>query len=248
MLLALVLAQALGNPLGPIYSQPSLMSRAAALCDAVQAGDKAGAWECMKGDGTMLSGSATTFVATGSPTNSTENGWPVRTYTAAQNDQQPAAAAFPASDFTVCKHHRSTALVSGELAAFGNFSSAANTVVLPFEQTATSGNLTPLVSNGTAFSVAPSRAITAGSWNLLCFTYLRTGGAADNVGTLYVNGVSAGSSSTMKLAQAFATKWSTNGQADSGGGATASSTRGFFVTYKALSADDVARIYARLAP
>ncbi len=222
-----------------------------ALCDALQAGDKAGAWECMKGDGTMAAGSATTFVATGTPTNTTENGWPVRTYTTAQNDQQPSNAAFPATDFTVCTHHRSTALTNTQLTAFGTSGAAAAVVSIPFEQQ-TNGTFISYISNGAAAtnfasSSAPLPAV-AGGWYLICYAYTRVGGAANNVGTLTVNGVQVGTSSAQNLAQGLSSVWSTNGYAAAGAPATAGSVRGFFVTYKALSVADTARLYAAVGP
>ncbi len=219
-----------------------------ALCDALTAGDKSGAWECMKGDGTMASGSATTFVATGTPTNTTENGWPVRTYTSAQNDQQPSNAAFPQSDFTVCTHHRSVALPNVQLAGFGDGSNA-GTATLPFEQQ-TNGGLIAYAGDGVGISPGVTSAAgvnTAGAWYLDCYTYQRVGGAGNNVGTLYVNGISVATISTQRLIQALSSKWSTNG-ATGAVAASASSVRGFLVTYKALSAADIARIYARLGP
>ena len=142
----------------------------------------------MYGDGTMRSGSAVTLVATGTPTNTVENGWPVRTYTSAQNDQEPANVAFPASDFSVCYHRRNVALPNTQIMAFGTSGLSANFSALPFELQ-TNGTLTSVTSDGVVqaafnFSSAPLP-IVAGAWNVLCFTYQRVGGAANNVGTLY---------------------------------------------------------------
>ena len=222
-----------------------------ALANAPRPGDLSGAWWAMYGDGTMRSGSAVTLVATGSPTNTVENGWPVRTYTAAQNDQEPSNVALPASDFSVCYHRRSDALPNVQLMAFGTSGGAPATyTALPFEQQV-SGNIISLTSNGAAatnFSSSSSPLpLVAGAWNVLCFTYQRVGGAADNVGTLYVNGVQVGTSSVQALANATPSVWSTNGYAAASGG-SAGSTRGVFVTYKLLSAADVARISAATAP
>ena len=247
-LLVLALAQ---TPQHRLFLQPNLPRTSfVSLADALQAGDKAGAWWAMKGDGTMLSGSAVTLVATGSPTNTTENGWPVRTYTAAQNDQEPANVAFPASDVSVCYHRQSTALPNVQLMAFGTSGAVGGFSILPFEQQVTGNFLSyatdGVVSGSYASSGAPLP-IVAGSWYVLCFTYQRVGGAANNVGTLYVNGVSVGTSSTMRLAQALSSVWSTNGYAAASGG-SAGSTRGVFVTYKLLSAADVARISAAVGP
>lgn len=220
----------------------------APLCDIVSTSDKVGAWECMKGDGTMLAGSATTFVATGTPTNTTENGYAVRTYTNAQNDQQPADAAFPQSDFSICMHHRSTSNAVAQLASFGPTGAAAAYSALPFEVQGAGGNWVSYISNGTAgSSFASSYSLTAGTWYLLCFTYQRVGGAADNVGRTYVNGVQTNTSATLRLAQAVSSKWTTNGYV---GGTTggAGARRGVFITYKLLSPSDIARLYARLVP
>lgn len=222
-----------------------------ALADAPQASDLAGNWWAMRGDGTMRSGSAVTLVPTGAPTNSVENGWPVRTYTAAQNDQEPSNVAFPASDFSVCYHRRNVALPNTQIMAFGTSGVPATYTALPWELQ-TNGNLISNITDGvgsTAFtgSAAPLP-IVAGNWYVLCFTYQRVGGAANNVATMYVNGVAVNSSAVMALANtALSSVWSTNGYA-AASAAGAGSTRGVFVTYKLLSPADIARISAATAP
>lgn len=248
-MLTLALVLALGQtPQHRLFLQPNLpRSGRVALCDALAAGDKSGSWWCMYGDGTMRSGSAVTLVPTGAPTNTVENGWPVRTYTAAQNDQEPANVAFPASDFSVCYHRRSNALPNVQLMAFGTSGAAAGFSALPFEQQI-NGNFNTYTSDGVATAFFTSfTGLSAGVWNVLCFTFQRVGGAADNVGTMYVNGVSVGTSSVMRLPQALSSVWSTNGYAAAVGG-SAGATRGVFVTYKLLSAADIARISAATAP
>ncbi len=222
----------------------------AALCDAMALGDKAGVWDCMKGDGTMLNSSATTFVPHGSPTNTVENGFAVRTYAALQGDEQPSNSAFPPSDFTVCKHNRQVALTNVQTTAFGTGGSHGGFVSLPFELE-TNGTLFTYIDDGAAStgayaSSASPLPITVNVWYLLCFTYVRTGGAGNNIGRTYVNGVQVGTSSTMRLANTLSSKWSTNGYAGSGGAASA--TRGEFITYKALSAADIVRLYNTVAP
>ena len=217
-----------------------------ALANAPQPGDLSGAWWAMYGDGTMRSGSAVTLVATGSPTNTTENGWPVRTYTAAQNDQEPSDVAFPASDFSVCYHRRSVALPNVQLMSFGTSGGGAAFASLPFEQQ-TNGNIISYISDGTTGTPFTSTtAMVAGNWYILCFTYQRVG-AGTSVGRLYLNGTQVNSSSAMNLAQALVSVWSTNGYAAASGG-SAGSTRGVFVTYKLLSPADIARISAATAP
>ncbi len=62
-----------------------------------------------------------------------------------------------------------------------------------------------------------------------------------------MNGTSIATNSTGKLLHALSSKWTTNGYAGAGVG-MAKAVRGQFVTYKLLSAADIARIYARLAP
>lgn len=218
------------------------------LCDVVQSGDKSGAWECIKGDGTMLTGSATTWTSTGSPTNTTEgSGYPVRTYTSGQNDQQPANGAFPASSFSICKHHRSATIGVAQLSAFGlNGSGPPAYTALPYQQDG-SGNLISIISDGTNAngfytSTASPLPMVANTWYLVCFTYSRVGGASNNVGITYVNATQVGTSTGMSLAQAQSTKWTTNGYTGAGLG-QASSMRGQFITYKVLSAADITRIY-----
>ena len=233
---------------------PSRMSRSGQgpsglpLCDVLSADDKAGAWECMKGDGTMLSGSATTFVPTGTPTNSTEGGFAVRTYTASQNDQQPTAAALPATSFSVCSHHRSATFVAArQFMGFANNGTNAGFAFIGYEIQGAGGNWIAYVSNGSASTGTASVAtLSLNTWVFLCTTYQRVGGAADNVLRIYVNGAQVASTSTQRLAQALSSKWSTNGYVDASLG-TVRSTRGDFVTYKVLSAADIARIYAGLA-
>lgn len=237
-----------GNLCGWGYVQtPSVAVPApVALVDALAPGDKAGAWWALRGDGTMVAGSAFTMVPTGSPTNSTENAWPVRSYTGAQNDQAPSNAPFPASDFSVCVHNRSNTLPGTEIMGFGTGGSSATFTVLPFELQPV-GSLISYVSNGTQASPTISGgSLTVLTWHVLCFTFLRVADTT-SVGTLYVDGVAVGSSSGMRLPQAQSSVWSTNGVAGAGI-ASARSMRGAFVTYKLLSASDVARIYAATAP
>ena len=245
-LLVLALAQ---TPQHRLFLQPNLpRGGGVALCDALASGDKAGNWWCMKGDGTMASGSAVTLTATGSPTNTIENGWPVRTYTSTQNDQEPANVAFPASDFSVCQHLRPGTVAVSQLAVFGTTGAAATNSTLPFEVQSGAGNLVSYVSDGVAqSSFASTPALTAGRWDVLCFTYQRVGGATNNVATVYLNGISIASSSTARLAQALVSVWTTNGYA---GGIVGmdKAVRGAFVTYKLLSAADIARITAGMAP
>ena len=228
-----------------------LQSSGVSLANAPQPGDLAGAWWAMYGDGTMRSGSAVTLVPTGTPTNTVENGWPVRSYTAAQCDQEPANVAFPASNFSVCYHRRNVALPNTQIMAFGTSGVPATYTALPFELQ-TNGNLVTNITNGVgSVSYTSSTAplpIVAGSWYVLCFTYQRVGGAADNIGRTYVNGVQVGTSSALSLANtALSSVWSTNGYA-AASAAGAGSTRGVFVTYKLLSAADIARISAATAP
>ena len=209
MILAFALATALAqNPTGnptPSFrawrdSQSWRTSRASgrsaargvSLADAPAAGDLSGNWWAMYGDGTMRSGSAVTLVPTGAPTNTVESGWPVRTYTSVQNDQEPANVAFPASDFSVCVQRRQAALSAGEAMCFGT-STATNPpfVSAPFEQQG-GGTFVSFISDGASItgSVAGGT-FAANSWYLACFTYQRVG-AGTSVGTLYVNGVSVG--------------------------------------------------------
>ena len=220
----------------------------ATLCDILTDGDKAGAWECMKGDGTMLAGSATTFVPTGTPTNSTENGYPVRTYTASQNDQQPTAAVLPSTSFSVCSHHRSATFVaSRQFMGFANNGTNAGFAFIGYEIQGAGGNWVAYVSNGAASTGTASVAtLSLNTWVFLCTTYQRVGGAADNVLRIYVNGAEVTSTSTQRLAQALSSKWSTNGYVDASLG-TVRSTRGDFITYKVLSAADIARLWGKLA-
>lgn len=218
------------------------------LVDAFQSGDLAGAWWGMYGDGTMRSGSAVTLVPTGTPTNTTENGWPVRTYTSAQNDQEPSNVAFPASDFSVCQHVRPGTVAVAQLAGFGTTGSAAGYAALPFEVQSGAGQLRSYVSDGAlTSSFASSPSLAAGRWDVLCYTFQRVGGAANNVGTVYLNGASIATSSVERLPQALSSVWTTNGYA---GGATgmAKAVRGQVVTYKLLSPGDIARISAATAP
>lgn len=237
------------NPTGFIGGGLTQRSGFVQLADALQTGDLAGSWWGMYGDGTMRTGSAVTLTPTGAPTNTVENGWPVRTYTAIQNDQEPANALFPVTDFTVLKYVRVANLgATAELMCFGT--GVANvTASLPFEMTITTGALTSYVSNGGAFSATTqTAALVVGAWALMAFSYQRVGGAANNVGTQYVNGVQTGTSATMGATSAVNSKWSTNGVVGAGSLGMASATRGVVVTYKALSAADIARIFAAVGP
>lgn len=233
------------NPQGFIGGGLVQPSTFVSLANALQPQDLAGNWWAMYGDGTMRSGSAVTLVPTGAPTNTVENGWPVRTYTSAQNDQEPANVAFPATSFSVCIHHRSVALPNVQLAGFGTAPSQAGASTLPFEQQV-NGSFISYISDGAAFTTLSGGTSTAGIWSVLCFTYQRVG-AGTSVGTLYVNGSQVGQSTAMGLAQALSSVWSTNGMAGAVGG-SAGSVRGAFVTYKLLSASDVARITSAVGP
>lgn len=216
------------------------------MVDALQAGDKVGSWWGMYGDGTMAAGSAVTLTPTGSPTNTTESGQAVRTYTSSQNDHEPANAAFPASDFTACIHQRTVALPNVQSMAFGT--SGAGTQFVSLMEQQTNGNVIAYTSNGaTGSPFTGTGATTAGVWHMLCLTYVRNGGVNNNVGTMYRNGVQVGTSSVVNLAQALSSQWSTNGYANASVG-QAKAVRSAFVTYKALSAADLARIYAAMAP
>lgn len=216
------------------------------LCNAMASGDKSGTWWCMNGDGTTASGSSVTLVAIGSPTNTVENGWPVRSYAALQGDREPADVAFPASDFSVCSFHRSTvSFPNNQLMAFGTSGATATFSVLPFELQ-TNGTFISYTSNGTTAATFASGLEVLNEWDLLCYTYQRVGGAANNVSTLYVNGVQKGTSSSQKLVQALVSRWSTNGYQS--GGSTNQAVRGVFVTYKLLSTADLVRIYAAIIP
>lgn len=220
------------------------------LCDVVQSGDKSGAWECLQGDGTMLTGSATTWVPTGTPTNSIEGGARVRTYVAATSqDKQPANAAFPASDFSVCQHVRYADTNTSVSFAFGANGSSAATYVFIVEQNAghTATNLT--TSNGVSATVySPAFAFSAGTWYLQCVTYQRVGGAADNVLTMYINGSSVGTRSTEALASGLSSMWASNGYGGSVANGGNKSIRGMFITYKLLSGADITRINAAISP
>lgn len=228
-----------GNGTTPVVRLP--------LCDTITAGDKSGAWECMYGDGTMAVDSNSTFVATGTPTNTTEGGYAVRTYTSAQNDEQPADAAFPASSFSVCMHIRPATNTVSQHAVFGTSGAAANFVLLAWEIQGAGGDSLVYTSNGTNNTNTNTGAsLSTGTWYLLCVTYQRVGGAADNVVRTYVNGSQTAVATNHRLVHALSSKWSTNGYVGGSVGA-AKATRGFFVTYKLLSADDIARLYGTLA-
>lgn len=222
------------------------------LCDVLQAGDKAGSWGCMYGDGTMSSGSVTSFTAFGTPTNTVENGAKVRVYTAGQFDQETSAAAFPASDFTVCSYLRTSTITNRQLSGFGTGIAAVGSVVLPFElqinggiRTFTSDGVT---QTGTGTSTTSPLPVTTGNWFLLCLAYTRVGGAANNVTELYANGTLVNTDSTARLLQALNSQWVTNG-GTAGGGGTAGplDTRGFFITYKRLTSTDITRIYGAMS-
>lgn len=218
-----------------------------ALCDALQSGDWAGAWEGLTGDGSMKAGSASTWVATGAPTNSVVNGWKVRTYTAAQNDQQPANGAIPASSFSILQHVNFSAFAVSQVSAFGNSGAGPATYgCLPFEINGTGTSMRFYCSDGVG-SVASAPlafAFATGTWYLLSFTYERVGGAGNNIGRLYVNGTEIGNINTLPLI-AGTFKWTSNGYA---GGAlgSAKSIAGQALTYKLLSAADISRIYSYL--
>lgn len=235
------------NPFGMVGGGLTKRAGFVQLADALNTGDLAGTWWAMYGDGTMRAGSAVTLVPTGTPTNTVEAGWPVRTYTAAQNDQEPANVALPQSDFSVLTLHRSAANVTALIEAFGTGGTNATFAAIAV-QSVTTGAVFLDISDGVTDTVFSSSAnMTAGQWALICMTYQRVGGAANNVLSLYTNGALAVTVSNARLAQPLASVWSTNGYASANTG-QASSIRGMCVTYKLLSAADIARIYAAVGP
>ena len=218
------------------------------LCDTLQASEKVGNWWCLNGDGTMASGSQVTLTTTGTPTDGSSVVCPngpdcgtlsARRYTSAQNHQEPSNAAFPASDFTVCKMLSLDSFSNVQLAAFGTGGSPGTAVVLPFELQP-SGAIISYVSNGVAFSSITGGSLTVGAEHLLCYSYDRVGNGT-SVATLYVDGASVATSSAQALAHALSSVWTTNGAA---GAASAGPHRTFgqFVTYSLLDATAMARI------
>lgn len=239
-----------GRDCGTRASSRSGAGFALSLCDVVQSGDKAGAWECLTGDGTMAPGSSTTWTAVGSPTNSVENGRKVRTYVAATSqDIQPANAAFPASDFSVCQDVRLANTTTHVTFAFGINGGGAATYVFIAEVNAGATAVNLYLSNGVGGTVtSPAFAFSPGTWYLVCVTYQRVGGAADNVLTLYVNGTSVGSRAAEALAHGLSSRWASNSYGGTVANGGSKSIRGMFVTYKLLSGADISRIYAAIPP
>ncbi|MDP1824899.1 MAG: hypothetical protein Q8L48_16705 [Archangium sp.] len=224
MLLALVLAQAtaLGNPQGPIFSQPSLMGSEPAfafatssgrglpyiqdLCSTITSSEKVGDWFCLKGDGTMATGSQQTLAYTGAGSGATENiricpngpdclpNVPVlrtnATAGSATGGWYGADVATGASvDVSVCQ-----AFIVGMTNDYENFffkGNTSSTIDVLFQKSTGTDDVAVYVSN----ILKATAGTTKGAWHLLCLTYAASGTALN----IYLDGTSIHSSSATAL-------------------------------------------------
>ena len=167
------------------------------VCDAF-ASELVGQYVCMRGDGSALLGAGVTLTKSGNVATISApvcpNGVNCDAITAQAFDGIGAwtgnQSAAPAGDFSLCALARVRA--EGINASQIRYSTSTY-VQLAFNGAPTAGGFQ-------VQGVGPTSTISApGSWIFACGTYQRVGGASNNVGHFYVNGVLGNSSSTMLL-------------------------------------------------
>lgn len=220
------------------------------FCDRFTSDDKSGNWFCLNGDGTMASGSQRTLAVVGTPGSeaSTCTGRTQMSFTATtQRYEQSVTEAFPSSSFSICMQLTFPTTPTGlETAAFGTGGAPGTSVVLPCEMQS-DRRCKLYVSNNVSYTtLTATSAQAADTPAVVCLTYERVGGAADNVATFYLDGAANGTSSTQNLTSTLNSGWAFNGVLTNPGlGAFPFKSDGIFVTYKALAP---ARVLSVSAP
>ncbi|MFT3708046.1 MAG: hypothetical protein QM817_10355 [Archangium sp.] len=204
MLLALLLAQLLepASPEGPIVTNPAefgpMLSiglngngfpTVTQLCDTLTAADEVGDWFCLKGDGTMLSGSQQTLSQQGSVSFETVRFCPngpdcspglrhfrtpaeIADDTGVNSGFAGANVATGTSDFTVCQE-----ILAGTSQPYENYFHKGNTVSgidLLLQRQATTTNVGVFVGAGNAGSIT----LTIGVRHIMCVTVVAGAGTA----------------------------------------------------------------------
>lgn len=224
------------------------------LCDAVTTDDKAGNWWCLKGDGTMATGSAVTLSAVGSPTTQTRplcsNGLQCADATHGMTDgtsqywATSSGVQSPTGDFSGCV-----------LAALWKGAVGDGNVLLSLDDN-TAGNRVLLLNDAAQALVFKSDGTSSTATKslpgnrmrtLACFTYDYVADGS-SVLTVYVDGVAGTPLNTAVGPPASTTgaRWSVSARRKAGSADALKAIQhwGSFVTHKVLSAADVARLSA----
>jgi hypothetical protein len=207
-----------------------------------------GSYWMLHGDGTSQAGGSSWTPGASAPTTVSNTLVPsgtdgttlsTRRYTGAVSCHDAGPTFAPTGDFSVIMLVRphfasgSNQDVASQFLTTGNSSwiMRLSTTLVPSVQ----------IGNGVSFTAATfGSALTPRSWNLVVATYSRTGGAADNVGKIYVNGsASVVTSSVMNLALNSATATARIGALGDGSNRFTGDIGFVAYTSKVLSADTI---------
>ncbi len=214
-----------------------------------------GSWYVMAGDGSMVTGSTGTFAPSVTPPTSVTSSFissgangtagTARRYPASTSVNDTGGTQAPAGDFSFVALVKINT-VTGVRQHLGGQSGAINTNTSGFLDLGTSAIPALFVFNagGSSSSAVLGFAVTTRAWTLLVGTYTRTGGAADNILKIYLNG-SAGAVTTSNgvLANAASTAAHRVGLRGSSAEPLSGDVAFFGFTEKALTAamvDDMA--------
>ena len=234
-MLGLLLALALtGSPQHRLFRQPNLPARACAqsIDCGVQAGDKSGNWWALKSDGTMLSGSALTQAAQGSP------GTSPLTFNGSSQYYASGDVAYPTGDFSVVVSFKFASNPAAVSYLAGKWDSGSLAMLVFLD---TDGKLNLAVQDGLAATnvLTAADASATGAWLAVCATFTSASKA------MKVRALGANATATATNAGVAALSFPHSVAAGGvGGGKFAGQSRGVFFTEKPLSDADCDRIMA----
>lgn len=231
------------------------------ICDAVTTADQAGAWFCLRGDGTMASGSQLTLGDAGSPQVDAKAVCPNGSDCTAVNQVGPlngssefflspaTGAVDGGSSFTSCVAHYNDPVVAppsfnvGALMAKDNGS--ARTLFVRYERSGASATAGMYVFKGGGFAYTES-ALTNGVGTLICNTYNGSDGYVREYLNASLAHTSLGTQAapldyTAAIGLSVGAMW--NGDYKDVG-----KYQGAFFTEKLLSTDDQTRLLNKFAP
>lgn len=169
------------------------------VCEAF-ASELVGQFVCMKGDGTSVNAPGITLTKSGAVTTTEPRICPngrdcdplaVQSFDGAGAKIASSIITSPAADFSLCVMTR----VRIEGLTLTPIALSSNTYI-----TSALAALPATLRLNTGATFTPNASIpAAGSWNFICGTYQRVGGASNNIGASYVNGAAGTSSSTLAL-------------------------------------------------
>lgn len=211
------------------------------LCDAIDAGDLAGEWHCLKGDGGVTEGSVAftnngpmatqTFAAC---PNGTDCSSVVRLNdTTAASYFSRATTTAPTGDFTACTVFMGDPLISGS--SIASKYNGATGGAYDMEVAGTSAFYFYVTGSATPFT---TKAIVLGTENLHCMRYTHS----TTTGVPWTNGATDSSVAVTGGIDATSRVHAVNAYA-TGGGKNLGRYRGSFFTEKVLSAADLGRIF-----